>query len=465
MTTPVYDRVAYLAADRLAVFNAASDSFVSEFAPGLRLRADCGTDGVLFGTVAAASFDAATGRTVVTTTMDGGAALTVNLASVLHGNDLPESLCAHAAHHAIGGRDALPAASTGVSGLASLATTAETQAGTNAAKAVTPAGLAASAKGLIATSTTIYVATSGSDTTGTGASGAPYASISKALSSIAGKLIASGTTVTIQVADGTYAINSPIVIDHPDADKIQILGNTAAETTVAISSIDTTDKTITMAGNYVSNADAAKNIQNGDIIGLTGSSTSGLNGAYVVSGVSYNGSNTVVICSAETIASATAGGGAVVIKPCNRCLLLFAAGVSGITVSSALKNISGFRIESPGTTAFSGLRVTDMAKASVGNIIACRFNYGAFVDGNSYAQFVGATIFKGCATGLYATIGGTVVIQGWAKVITDTLTIGIGAASASYVTASAATIIQRLCATPLSPAANTTGNANSFILS
>lgn len=460
MTTPVYDTVAYVASNQLAVANAAGDSFVAEFAPGLRLRADCGTDGVVLGTVTAASHDAVSGRTVVTTAMDGGAALTANLAGVLHGNDLPESLCAHAALHAPGGRDALPAASTGVSGLVALAGLAETQVGTSAVKAVTPAGLAASAKGLIAVNTAIYVATTGNDATGTGSSSTPYASISKALSSIAGKLIASGVTVTIQVANGTHAIDSTIVIDHPDGDKIQILGNTSAETTVAISSIDTTAKTITVAGNYVSNADATKNIQTGDIIGLTGSSTSGLNGAYVVSGVSYNGTNTIVACSAETIASSTVGGGSLVVKPCNRCILNIAASTVGFRCTSWLKLINGFtfKIGTSGTGIYGyGSRLLTVGQ---NNIFAGGF-IGARGETVSTLAVLGG-VFKSHTYGICSFNRSLVSIPVTYTSIIDSCTIGIYAENGGYVTTTASTLV-RSNGSNYSPALNTVGNGNSYI--
>jgi len=463
MTTPVYDSVAYLASDRFAVFNAAGESFASEFAPGLRLRADCGTDGVLLGTVVTASFDAATGRTVVTTAMDDGAALTANLAGLLHGNDLPESLCAHAALHAPGGRDALATASTGVSGLVALASQDETQAGANAAKAVTPAGLAASAKGLIAANTTLYVATTGNDTTGTGASSSPYATIAKALSSIAGKLIASGVTVTIQVADGTYTVSGTITVDHPDADKIQILGNTAAETTVAIATINTTVKTFTVAGNYVSNADATKNIQNGDIIGVAGSSTSGLNGAYLVSGLNYDGTNTIITCAAETIASSAVGGGVIVIKPCNKCTLSVTTAIRCILVKSKILNIQGFKVE---YSSGLGAQAIVFDTFSFGKITSCILHRGGFGLTAQYRSLVTAANIsvKSSATyGFFASIATIFIANNTGVSTTDGCGTGIFANSNSFVFTNAPYYATRNCTTAHSPALNTSGNGNSYI--
>lgn len=52
-----------------------------------------------------------------------------------------------------------------------------------------------------------------------------YPSIQSALAYLEGKTISSGTTVKIQVADGTYTITSSINANHPNGSQIQILGN------------------------------------------------------------------------------------------------------------------------------------------------------------------------------------------------------------------------------------------------
>jgi len=56
------------------------------FPPGVRVQADCGADGLRYGTSAGCS------GTTVTLAMDSGQTLTGNLAGVLHGNDVPLSL-------------------------------------------------------------------------------------------------------------------------------------------------------------------------------------------------------------------------------------------------------------------------------------------------------------------------------------------------------------------------------------
>lgn len=104
-------------------FSVAADK-VARFAAGRRVLADCGTDGEQYGTVLSVA------STTVTMTMDSGNALTANLVSVQHGNDIPASLANHGHTGPADGGNIY-------------ATTSESQAGTSTTKAVTPAGLAA----------------------------------------------------------------------------------------------------------------------------------------------------------------------------------------------------------------------------------------------------------------------------------------------------------------------------------
>lgn len=80
--------------------------------------------------------------------------------------------------------------------------------------------------------TTIYVATTGSDTTGDGSSSAPYATLTKALSYLNGKMLLGA--VTIQLANGTYSHTSRIEPNHPQGGLITIQGNTSDKTLVTL---------------------------------------------------------------------------------------------------------------------------------------------------------------------------------------------------------------------------------------
>ncbi len=64
------------------------------FAVGVRVQADCGTDGTVYGTVTTSSYASGTDSTTVTLSLDSGS-LTANLTGVLHGNDIPASLVNH----------------------------------------------------------------------------------------------------------------------------------------------------------------------------------------------------------------------------------------------------------------------------------------------------------------------------------------------------------------------------------
>ena len=76
-----------------SAFTVATDR-TAEFAAGVRVRADCGADGIFTSIVTASSYASGTDLTTVTVSLDSGA-LTSNLDGVLHGNDIPASLTNH----------------------------------------------------------------------------------------------------------------------------------------------------------------------------------------------------------------------------------------------------------------------------------------------------------------------------------------------------------------------------------
>jgi len=100
--------------------------------------------------------------------------------------------------------DETPDASTTVKGKVELATNAETQAGTDAVRAVTPAGLRSATRERLTGNRSYYVATTGSDSADGLAIGTPFLTIQKAIDTIWANLDLAGYTVTINIADGTY---------------------------------------------------------------------------------------------------------------------------------------------------------------------------------------------------------------------------------------------------------------------
>ena len=344
-------------------------------------------------------------------------------------------------------------ATTGGKGKVRLATVAETQAGACADKAVTPAGLAGAAKGLIVADTTLHVATTGSDATGDGSPNAPFASISQALASIRNKLVASGVTVTIQVADGTYAVTSTITINHPDADKIQIIGNTSAETVVAIAAIDTTARTIAVAGDRTSSLSA------GDTAGVTGSA--GNNGTYTVLSATYSGGATVIAVS-EAIPSATADG-TLTIKPCNRCVLQLSNGARGFSFTTGINAVDGFAIVGDGSTSSIGLMATGGPAVLVGAHMIVRHAYfGAYGTMGGGFNLLGGLLHNN-TYGLYADTGGKAILSG--TLVIDGATVGLVASNISIIRTLGNAVYGARTADPATPDYDTAGNANSYISS
>jgi hypothetical protein len=74
----------------------------------------------------------------------------------------------------------------------------------------------------ISVATTFYVTTGGSDTTGDGTSGTPWATVSHALTYLDSYRLYAD--ITISVAAGAYAEAAAITVTHPDASRIAITG-------------------------------------------------------------------------------------------------------------------------------------------------------------------------------------------------------------------------------------------------
>lgn len=89
------------------------------------------------------------------------------------------------------------------------------------------------AKPRLSGNTDFYVATSGNDTTGDGSSGAPWATVQKAIDTLTGKYDFAGFTGTVNVANGTYpAFQNSLPVDG----KLIISGNVSSPSSVIISS-------------------------------------------------------------------------------------------------------------------------------------------------------------------------------------------------------------------------------------
>ena len=86
----------------------------------------------------------------------------------------------------------------------------------------------------ITTATDYYVSTSGSDTTGDGSSGSPWASIDKAMTELDKWVILAD--VTIHIAKGSYPTTSQLTIAHTNGSKIKLDGAYETDTLTLSSS-------------------------------------------------------------------------------------------------------------------------------------------------------------------------------------------------------------------------------------
>lgn len=71
---------------------------------------------------------------------------------------------------------------------------------------------------------TLYISTTGNDTTGDGSLGNPYATLHAAFDSLNGVPIADNVVVTMSLEAGDYTFTQPLIITHPYAGRIEIVG-------------------------------------------------------------------------------------------------------------------------------------------------------------------------------------------------------------------------------------------------
>jgi len=119
----------------------------------------------------------------------------------------------------------------------------------------------------VLTNTTLYVETTGNDTTGDGSIGNPWLTIGKALSYLADKWIEKDNFVTINVGDGNFAISSSLTIKHPCGDRITITGTNTHDKT--LSSIQSSSGSAG-AWSYVLNVNTVTNIAVNDYVLIRG---------------------------------------------------------------------------------------------------------------------------------------------------------------------------------------------------
>ncbi len=223
---------------------------------------------------------------------------------------------------------------------------------------------------VINSNTTYYVATTGSDSTGDGSSGNPWATLSKAFSYLADFTITPDATVTVSLGDGRY--NTGVTVNHPYGNRIAITGANTYDKT--ISSVQSSSGS---SGNwtYVINVNNVTNVTNTDYVLIYYSSISAgtnrecLVGCHPITSVDAI-NNRITFTSKIITANAASGaiiGTCAVIKT-----VLYNTGSTVITISpsSSLMSFAKLVLEGNGTS--NGLYVNS------GSVATCYSTFGIY---------------------------------------------------------------------------------------
>lgn len=160
---------------------------------------------------------------------------------------------------------------------------------------------------VISSDLTLYVATTGNDTTGDGSSGSPWATPQKALDYLNGYWISPDATVTTQCADGTYTFTEATSCTHPCAANIVITGeNTHSKSMTSVQSSSGSAG----AWSVVINLDGVANIAEDDYVIIHtasgGTRPTFVLGCHKVTNVD-SGNNRITFASTHQHASAPSG--------------------------------------------------------------------------------------------------------------------------------------------------------------
>jgi hypothetical protein len=243
------------------------------------------------------------------------------------------------------------------------------------------------------------VSAAGSDSTGDGTSGNPWATLSQALTYLNSYSIGSGVSVIINIGDGTFDWANTTVT-HKDANRITITGtNSYAKT---ISSIQSSSGS---AGAYsiILNLNNVTNVVVGDyalISGCTGGTRpETLMGCWAITNVDEP-NNRITVASTSKYSSAPSGavaGTATVVKTVIRSST---AGTNVLALSAGANLANITKIVLVGNSTGRGVSVSNAnftATAPFG-IVGCL--YGYLIYGNGISGFA-ACMASGCTYGVY----------------------------------------------------------------
>jgi hypothetical protein len=341
----------------------------------------------------------------------------------------------------------------------------------------------------------IYVSTTGSDTTGDGSIGNPYATLAKALDYLSNYWIDAGYNVIIDLAAGTYSA-AVVVPPHPCGVRIQIYGQGALSSLTVNSVVSSSGGT--GAWSYVLQMNSVTGLAVGDYIAIVaataGTKPGYLNGYHEITNVDVPNTQITITCTHQ---SATPASGAVtsttlIYKTYLTGAISFAKQQFGMLASLGLigpGSGTGLTVESSYVGIrylgiahwYSGIYVTQGGALGANDHITLS-SCGLGVNASYYGSTNIIVILSGCSYGVYTAFGGNVTVGGtsWitgcyygamatcqGRVGNGTYTVeacvvGQKATESSHIFGgSYVTFLD--CGTDTSPALNTQGNAYSYI--
>jgi hypothetical protein len=275
---------------------------------------------------------------------------------------------------------------------------------------------------LISTNVNFYVSTTGSDTTGNGSSGNPWATLGHAMTYLAAFHIAPNISVTINLGAGTYTSGSSITVQHPQGSQIIITGATPVTTTLSsVTSFGTPSSGVSAVVLVIA---SAAGIAVGDYLLITPSTTigtlSGTNthwwnilGCHKVTAVS--GTSITVNVATNTANAASSYGTLTGLTTLNVTVLttiLAFSGTSGLNLYTAPQNWSIGAIENlvlygPAIAGTIGINAGAVYLNTVGVV---NWSTGYNVSGLGYCLAY-YSAFSGCSqTGLQVTFGSSIAL-------------------------------------------------------
>ena len=277
---------------------------------------------------------------------------------------------------------------------------------------------------------TIYVATTGSDSTGTGSASAPFLTVAKALAYLNSFYLPASIIATISIGLGTFAQTGSLSILHSCGASLSVVGTTSAGNAQSINSANTT--TLTWNG-----------VNSNGII-LYNSRIGTLSNLYVVGGTAgNNNANTGMNLSAATIYNASM-----------LCFQYWAYGV----IAAGGSNVTGTSIAALNTTNY-GLYSANASIVGITSAYVSTAYIGVLAGSGSTLNLTSSTLTTN-TYGAFCQVNS--IICGYQVSFLSNSAYCIDATDCAAVVSQSGTYTSNGNSNAPTPAWNTVGNTNSF---